>query len=74
MAWAWAGVAGGRTYGSTDDFSYSTASDPVHIRDLNATVLHTLGINHERLSVRMPGLDQRLTGVEPSRIIRDIMA
>ena len=59
---AGAGVKGGTVYGETDD-SYNIVDKPVHIRDLNATLLHLLGINHERLSVKHQGLDVRLTGV-----------
>lgn len=58
------GIKGGTTYGETDEFGYNIARDPVHIRDLNATILHTLGIDHERLTVRHRGLDERLTGVQ----------
>jgi hypothetical protein len=46
----------------------------VHIRDLNATVLHLLGIGHERFSFRYQGLDQRLTGVEGAKVVHDIIA
>ncbi|MCP4847808.1 MAG: DUF1501 domain-containing protein, partial [Verrucomicrobiaceae bacterium] len=48
--------------------------DPVHIRDLNATILHQLGIHHERLTFRYQGLDQRLTGVEEARVVKEILA
>jgi len=68
------GIKPGVTHGETDDFSYNITKDPVHIRDLNATILHCLGINHERLTYRFQGLDQRLTGVEPSRIVKEILA
>ncbi len=68
------GVKSGMTYGSTDDFSYNVAENPVHVRDLHATVLHLLGIDHERFSYRHQGLDFKLTGVEPSRIIKEILA
>lgn len=68
------GVKGGMTYGETDDFSYNVASDPVAIRDLHATLLHQLGIDHARLSFPFQGLDQKLTGVEPARVIREILA
>lgn len=68
------GVKRGLTYGSTDDFSYNTADNPVHVRDLHATVLHLLGIDHERLTHRFQGLDFRLTGVEPARVVSDIIA
>ncbi|MEZ6063942.1 MAG: DUF1501 domain-containing protein [Planctomycetaceae bacterium] len=72
-------MAGGGTrpatvYGKTDDFSYNIVEDPVHIRDLNATVLHLLGIDHQRFSVNFRGLDQRLTGVEPAQIVHGILA
>lgn len=68
------GIKGGTTYGETDDYGYNVVNNPVHIRDLNATVLNQFGINHERLSYRFQGLDQRLTGVEESHIIKDILA
>lgn len=67
------GVKPGITYGETDDFSYNIVDKPVHIRDLNATILHCMGIDHERLTYRFQGLDQRLTGVEPSKVIKDIL-
>lgn len=69
------GVRGGVVHGETDDFSYNVVKDPVHIRDLNATILHQLGIDHKRLSFRFQGLDQTLTGVvgEP-RIVTEILA
>ena len=68
------GIKGGISYGETDDFCYNVARDPVHIRDLHATMLHQLGIDHERLTFQHQGLNQRLTGVEPSRVIKDILA
>lgn len=68
------GVKPGLTYGSTDDFSYNTADNPVHVRDLHATVLHLLGIDHERLTHRFQGLDFKLTGVEPARVVKEIFA
>jgi hypothetical protein len=68
------GVQGGISYGETDDFSYNVVSDPVHVSDLNATILHCLGIDHERFSFRFQGLEQRLTGVEPQRVVREILA
>ena len=67
------GVNGGASYGATDDFSYNIAENPVHIRDLNATMLHCLGIDHERFTHRFQGLDQRLTGVEHAHIVKDIL-
>ena len=74
MWMAGAGVKAGTTYGETDDFGYNITKDPVHIRDLNATILHLLGIDHEKLSVKHQGLDQRLTGVEEAHIIKGILS
>jgi len=68
------GIKPGVVYGETDDFSYNIAENPVHIRDMNATILHQLGIDHERLSYKFQGLDQRLTGVEEAHVVRDILA
>src|SRR4051812_14059627 len=58
------GVKGGVTHGATDDLGYHAVKDPVHVRDLHATMLHLLGVDHQRLSVKHQGLDMRLTGVE----------
>ena len=68
------GIKGGVVHGETDDFSYNIVENPVQIRDLNATILHCLGIAHERLSVPHQGLDVRLTGVEKSRVVTSILA
>lgn len=68
------GVKGGITHGVTDDFSYNVVENPVHVRDFNATILHQLGIDHERLTFPFLGLDQRLTGVEEAHVIHDILA
>ncbi|MEX0741703.1 MAG: DUF1501 domain-containing protein, partial [Phycisphaeraceae bacterium] len=69
------GVKAGLVYGKTDDFSYNITENPVHVNDLNATILHQLGIRHDRFSYRFQGLDQRLTGVEPDvRVVKDILA
>ncbi len=69
------GIKGGVVHGETDDFSYNITQDPVHIRDLNATILHCLGIEHSRLSVPFQGLDVRLTGVEEeAHVVREILA
>ena len=67
------GIKGGMTYGETDDLGYLVAQDPVHVRDLHATILHLLGIDEKRLSVRFQGLDQRLTGVEPAHVLKKIL-
>ena len=68
------GVKGGQVYGETDEMSYNITRNPVHIRDLHATILHQLGLSHERLSFKVQGLDQRLTGVEPAKVVKDILA
>ncbi len=73
-AWmAGGGVKGGQMYGETDDFSYNVVRDPVPVRDLHATILHQLGIDHKRLSFPFQGLDQRLTGVLPTQVIKPII-
>jgi hypothetical protein len=74
MWMAGGGVKGGTIYGETDDFSYNIVRDPVHIRDFHATVLHLLGFEHQRFSFKFQGLDQRLTGVLPARIVKEILA
>ncbi len=67
------GVRGGMVYGSTDEFGFNVITDRVHIHDLQATILHCMGIDHERLTYRHQGLDFRLTGVEPSRVVKEIL-
>lgn len=67
------GIRGGVEYGATDDYSYNIVENPVHIRDLNATILHCLGIDHERFTFRFQGLEQRLTGVEDAFVVHDIL-
>ncbi len=68
------GTKPGVSYGETDDFSYNIVRDPVHIHDLNATILHQLGIDHRKLTFPFQGLDQRLTGVEPARVVHEVLA
>lgn len=68
------GVRPGTTYGATDEFSYNVAENPVHVRDLHATVMHLMGIRHDQFSYRFQGLDFRLTGVEEARVVHDILA
>ncbi len=67
------GIKPGITYGATDDFSYNVAEDPVHVRDLHATIMHLLGIDHQRFTHRFQGLDFRLTGVEQSHVVNAIL-
>jgi len=71
---AGAGVRKGHVHGETDDFSYNVVENPVNVNDLNATLLHCLGIQHERFTFKFQGLDQRLTGVEPTRVIQEVLA
>ncbi|MFN7287412.1 MAG: DUF1501 domain-containing protein [Verrucomicrobiota bacterium] len=73
MWMAGGGAKGGTVYGETDEFSYNIVKDPVHIRDFHATALHLLGINHERFTHRFQGLDFKLTGVEPAKVIKDLL-
>lgn len=68
------GVKPGIKYGQSDDFGFGVAENPVRVNDLQATIWHLLGIDHERFTFRFQGLDQRLTGVEESHIVRDILA
>ncbi len=67
------GFRGGMVYGETDDFSYNVVKDPVAVRDLHATVLNQLGVDHEKLTFPFQGLDQRLTGVERARVVKEIV-
>ena len=67
------GVKPGISYGATDDFSYNVAENPVHVNDLHATVMHLMGIEHERFTYRFQGLDFKLTGVESSRVVDEIL-
>jgi uncharacterized protein (DUF1501 family) len=72
---AGAGVKEGFEYGKTDDYSYNILENPVHIRDLNATILDRLGVDHRRLTFKYQGLDQRLTGVEEeAHVVKDILS
>ena len=70
---AGAGIKGGTAYGQTDDFGMDVVENPVHIHDLNATILHLLGIDHERLTYRHQGRDYRLTDVE-GRVVNDLLS
>jgi hypothetical protein len=71
---AGAGFRRGYEHGETDDFSYNIVRDPVHINDLNATILNQLGIDHQRFTYPYQGLDQRLTGVEDPRVVTELLA
>ena len=68
------GIKRGFVYGETDDFSYNIVGDPVSLYDLNAPLLHCLGIDHAKFSFKFQGLDQRLTGVEPAKVVKAMLA
>ncbi|MFK7737587.1 MAG: DUF1501 domain-containing protein [Pirellulaceae bacterium] len=68
------GMKPGMTLGESDEFGFNVTRDRVHVRDLHATILNQLGFDHKRLSVKFQGLDQRLTGVEEARVVREILA
>jgi hypothetical protein len=74
MWMAGGGIKGGLVHGETDEFSYNVVKDPVHIRDINATILHCMGIDHRRLTFKFQGLDQKLTGVEEANPVAGILA
>ena len=67
------GIKGGVQLGKTEDFGYNVVEEPVHIRDLNATILHCLGIDHESLTYPYQGLEQKLTGVEPAQVLGKLL-
>jgi hypothetical protein len=68
------GVKGGMAYGETDELGYAAVKDVVTVHDLHATMLHLLGIDHEKFTARFQGLDLRLTGVDPAGVVKGILA
>jgi len=74
MWFAGGGFKGGVTHGVTDEFGFGAIENPVHVHDIHATILHQLGIDHEKLTFRSQGLDFRLTGVDPAKVIKTILA
>ena len=68
------GIKGGTVYGETDDFSYNIVADPVHVRDLHATILQLLGFDHKKLTYRYQGLDGKLTGTEEAHVVKALLA
>jgi hypothetical protein len=74
MWMAGGGAKGGRIYGETDDFSYNIVKDPLHISDFHATIMHLMGYNHERLTFKFQGLDQKLTGVLPAKVVKELIS
>ncbi|HXJ74125.1 MAG TPA: DUF1501 domain-containing protein, partial [Candidatus Dormibacteraeota bacterium] len=73
MLLAGGGVRGGFAYGASDELGMNVAENPVHVHDLHATILHLLGLDHERLTFRYAGRDFRLTDVY-GRVVREILA
>lgn len=73
MWMAGGGIKPGHSHGATDELGYHAVDDVVHVRDLHATMLHLLGIDHHRFTYKFQGLDMRLTGVEPSHVIDKIL-
>ena len=67
------GIRGGMSYGETDDYSVNVAENPVHVHDLQATILHQLGIDHEQLTYRHQGRDYRLTDVH-GQVVQPILS
>jgi uncharacterized protein (DUF1501 family) len=69
------GIRGGSVYGATDDFGFKAVDKPVQVRDLHATILHLLGLQHDKLTYYFQGVQQRLTQIDgESRVIREILA
>ena len=73
MWFAGGGFNPGIAHGETDEFGFGPIGESVHVRDIHATLLHQLGIHHDRLSIRSQGLDFRLTGVLPARVIHELL-
>ncbi len=73
MLMAGAGIKGGTTWGETDDYCYNIVRDPVHVHDINATILHLLGVDHTRLTYRYQGRDFRLTDIH-GEIVRGVLS
>jgi hypothetical protein len=68
------GIRNGTVHGATDEFGYNAIDSPVHVRDLHATMLHQLGIDHAQLTFKHQGLDTKLTGVEPAKVVHQVLA
>jgi uncharacterized protein (DUF1501 family) len=74
MWMAGGGVKPGMTLGESDELGFNVARDKVHVRDLHATILHQLGLDHSKLTYKVQGLEQKLTGVEPARVVQELLA
>ena len=73
MMLAGAGVKEGFSHGETDDFPYNITKDPVHVHDLNATILHLMGVDHKKLTYKFQGRDYRLTDVH-GHVVQNILS
>jgi uncharacterized protein (DUF1501 family) len=73
MWFAGGGFKPGLIYGETDEFGFGPIDQGVHVRDIHATILHQLGLSHERLKIRAQGLDVKLTGVVPARVVHEVL-
>ena len=67
------GIKGGMAYGSTDEFGFAAVENKVHVHDLHATILHLMGLDHEKLTYRYSGRDFRLTDVH-GRVVQEVIA
>jgi len=74
MWFAGGGFKRGFSFGETDEFGFGPIDHSVHVRDIHATLLHQLGLHHERLSIRSQGLDFRLTGVQPAKVVKEVLS
>ena len=74
MWFAGGGIRSGQTIGATDELGFNITENPIHVHDIQATILHCMGLNHEKLSVNFQGLDVRLTGVEKHRVVHELLA
>jgi hypothetical protein len=73
MWMAGGGIKPGVTYGGTDELGYRSVQDVVNMRDLHATMLHQCGVQHDKFTVKFQGLDAKLTGVEPAKVIKPLL-
>ncbi len=74
MWFAGGGFKPGMSFGATDELGYHAVENRVSVHDIHATILHLMGIDHERFTFKSQGLDWKLTGVEPARVVREILA
>jgi hypothetical protein len=70
---AGAGIKKGMSYGATDDYCYNITENPVHVHDLNATIMHLMGVDHKKLTYPFQGRDFRLTDIH-GHLIKDILS